>query len=124
MKRILVGQYRLGLRNVRVFINPEDSNGSVYVHPKDNGSAKITVGAESSWGTVFGIFLHEVYELTLIDLNVRYKKDPSFSNQSSDYIFFLSHNELNEAHERIGEFLADAIPDFQAVYKKLKKKPK
>lgn len=117
-----VGVYPLGLDYVKLFAVIGSANGSVEMLPDDKGLTQITVGVGVPWGEAIAILLHETYELTLINMNTRYKKKPSFSGESSDYVFFLSHNELGEAHDRIGEFLALALPDFEDAYKEIKKR--
>jgi len=113
-----VGTYRLGFRNVRLFVEYDSPNGSVDFIPDDGGTAIVTVGIDSPLSEAISVLLHELYESILIDLNTRYKKMPSFSSESSDFIFIMTHNQLGEAHERIGIFLTDALPDFMKAYDK------
>lgn len=114
----LVGTYTLGLRNIRLFVEPEHANGSVEFVPSDGGSGTVIVGIDGPWGESVSVLLHELYEGTLVDLNTRYKLRPSYSEESSDYMFFLSHNQLGEAHERVGYLLAEMLPAFFKAYKK------
>ena len=117
--QLLIGTYELGLRTIRLYVRPDGDGGSVKIFPADKGTAKVFIGIDCSWGEAVGILLHELYEVTLIDLNTRYRKTPSFSSESSDFMFLLTHNELGEAHERIGETITEIFPAFAKAYKKL-----
>jgi hypothetical protein len=119
-KPVPVGRFRLGLRWVQLFVAPNTASGSVELLPDDQGQTKIFVGVEDGWTEALATLLHELYEASLVDLNVRYKKKPSFSEESSDYMFFMSHNELGEAHERVGDFLNHALSPFTRVFEKVR----
>lgn len=120
-KIVEVGTYPLGLGFVKLFAVPESANGSVEYLPDNKGITEVRVGVGMPWGEAAAVLLHEAYEKTLIDLNTRYKPKPSFSGESSDYVFFMTHNQLSEAHERVGDFLIKAMPDFEKTWKKLKR---
>lgn len=121
MKTHLVTTFKLGLRFARLFVEADSENGSVKFFPKDSGSATVTVGVGCTWKESLSILLHELYEATLIDLNTRYHLDPAYTSESSDLMFFVSHNQLAEAHERIGCALSVVLPDFTKAYKKYSK---
>lgn len=118
-----VGNYRLGLRPIRLFMDPDSANGSVDLMPSDGGSTIVNVGVRCSWGETVTVLLHELYECVLIDLNTRYKMKPSYSEESSDFMFFMSHNQLGETHERVGYLIAHMIADFRKAYKKYSTHP-
>lgn len=111
-----MGTYNIGLRPIRLYANPNSNDGSVNVIPKDNGSTKVNIGIDQSWSRAVATLLHETYEIALIDLNTRFEQNPVYSNESSDFVFFMTHNELGEAHERIGELLENVLPDFRKIY--------
>ena len=121
MKTHLVTTFKLGFGFARLFVEAESENGSVKLLPADSGSAIVTIGIDCSWGEALSILLHELYEATLIDLNTRYELDPSYSKEASDFMFFASHNQLAEAHERVGCALGHILPDFTKAYKKYSK---
>lgn len=121
MKPILIGAYQLGFRCFRLYIDPSTANSHVDLTPNDKGACQIFVGVNCPWGEAVGVLLHELYEASFIDLNVRYKKRPSYSNESSDYLFVMTHNELGEAHERIGDALAASLASVTIAYKKYSK---
>lgn len=117
MKKI-VGNYRLGFRNVRLYLDFESEDSHVILTPKDRGATEICVCADCPFYDSVSGLLHEAYELMLIDLSTRYKVQPSFSFESSDYTFIVTHNQLGEAHDRVGTFLSDVYEDFNKVYEK------
>jgi hypothetical protein len=124
MKSISLGTFQLGLRLVKLYAVEDECNGSVKILPKDGEIPKIFVGMDCPWDVSLAVLLHEAYELTLIDLNTRYNNAPSFANSSSDYLFFMTHNQLGEAHERVGTFLEEAYSVFKAAYDKFQTKKK
>ena len=119
--RKFVGTYMLGLRTVRLYVDTKSASGSVEFLPSDKGAAIVDVGIDCEFSEAVSTLLHEIYEASLIDVNTRFKKSPTFSGESSDYIFVMTHNELGEVHERAGIFLVQAYGDFKRVYEKLKK---
>jgi hypothetical protein len=124
MEQIPVGKYRLGLRWVHLFADPSTASGSVELLPDDKGQTKVIVGIAGDWEEAVSTFLHEAYEAVFVDLNVRYKNSPSFCSESSDYVFHMTHNEMSEAHDRIGGYVKDALPSFMTAYRAWHKKKK
>jgi hypothetical protein len=114
----VVGNYRLGFRNVRLVVDSGTGNGEVDLVPKEGGATEVVIGIDSPWDEALSVLLHEAYEAVLIDSQIRYKPQPSYSGESSDFIFIATHNQLSEAHERVGVFLAKALPDFTKAYRK------
>src|SRR5258708_7036630 len=93
--------------------------GHVDLKPDDKGPAKIVVGANDNWSDVQSTLLHEAYELVLVDLSTRYTQRPAFSDESSNYIFLLTHNQLDESHTRVSWFLTRALGSFKKTYHKI-----
>lgn len=121
---VLVGVFQLGFRMVRLIADFTTANGCVKVCPDDRGLPEVVVGCDTSWSEVCGTFLHEAYELTFIDLQTRYKAQPSWSEESSDFMFIMTHNQLSEACERMGSFVDEALPALGKVYSKRMRKCK
>ena len=117
--KILVGNFQMGLHNIRLYADPEGTGGHVDLRPLDQGPAKIVVGInDEAWPNVYSTLLHEVYELALIDQSTRYAHRPAFSDESSNYIFIVTHNQLDEAHTRVAWFLVKSMKDFKKAYDK------
>ena len=115
----LVGSYNLGFRPVNLFIDTDRTGGSVELTPEERGKpTAINVGINSPLVIAVSTLLHEAYEACLIDLNARYEPHPAYSSESSDFIFVMSHNQLGEAHDRVGEFLVDTYTAFVLAYNK------
>lgn len=119
--KIFVGTYQLGLRYVKLFADTSNG-GSVHIFPKKKGVPEIRIGITESWEDALATLLHEAYELALIDLRTRYQHDPGGSEESSDFIFHMTHNELGKAHEVVARFIVDAEHDLGMIYNKEKKK--
>lgn len=116
---IEVGTFQLGLHNIRLFADPDSTGGHVNLRPEDHGLPRIVVGVDDqNWSDIQATLLHEAYEAVMIDLGTRYSQRPSFSDESSNYIFLLTHNQLDEAHTRVSWFFTKAVPPFKKVYHK------
>lgn len=113
MKPIKVGTYQLGTRTIRLYLRPGDSGGSVRFSPPDRGTTKVEVGSGTTWGECIGILFHELYEAVLIDLNARYAAAPTWAESSSSYLFVATHEQLDEAHMRVGECVTDMYDDLK-----------
>ena len=111
----------MGLDYVRLYAVPESRSGSVDFLPDDKGHTKVFVGIGSPWGESLSTLLHEVYEKTFMDLGLRYRRNASYSEDSSEYLFSMTHNQLGEVHDRVGDFLKECLPDFRHVWDKTKK---
>jgi hypothetical protein len=125
--KVLVGTFQLGLRYINLFIDFSTENASVSFLPIRKGVPDLpvmVVGADTDWGEVLSTLLHEAYELTFVDLSLRYKKRPSWTEESSEFYFWMHHNDLAEAHERIGPFLAKVVPEVKKIYDARNKKRK
>lgn len=127
MKDIYLGTHPLGARFVRVYAIPDSPNGTVLVKPPDKGTPIVRIGIESEdFGEVLSIALHEVYELTLIDLNTRYEHDPTWSNSAAHFLFVMTHEQFSEATDRVGDFFQRILPkltlEHKALHAKLDKK--
>lgn len=108
----------MGIRPIRLYVDPKSEDGSVLFTPTDKGATIVTVGVQCRWPEALSVLFHELYEAALIDLNLRYGPKPSYSEEASDFIFLMSHNQLSEAHERMGYCLAYVLPDFEKAYDK------
>jgi len=122
INKILVGTYQLGLRNIKVFADPNTASGSVIMMPENKGVAEVNVGIAKSWAETVSTFLHEAFELSFIDLNGRYSQSPGFCQEASDFIFLVTHNQFSDAGERVSELLVKALPALEKIYKKNQKK--
>jgi hypothetical protein len=113
-----VGNYRLGFRYVRLVVDNGTANGSVKLIPEDGGTAIVYIGIQIPWENAVTTLLHELYEAALIGLNTRYEQCPTLSNESSDFIFVMAHNQLGEAHEHVGHMLVSCLPALSKAYRK------
>ena len=115
----LLGLYQLGLRPVRLYVDAESGNGSVEIIPTDKGPTKVIVGLDHhSFSRAVSVLLHESYEIMLIDQGTRYEPHPAASYEASNFIFVATHNQLDEAHSRVSQFLVAVYTDFKRAYDK------
>jgi hypothetical protein len=120
---IYVGKFTLGLNFVELYANPKTMGGSVDFLPENRtGLTKIFIGINDEWGEVLSSLLHEAYEASLIDRGLRYRPKPSYSSESSNYVFIMTHNQFDEANTRVAFFLKDALPKLEKVYEKEQRK--
>jgi hypothetical protein len=124
MNYIYVGKFTLGLNFVELYANPETMGGSVDFLPERDKTdlTKIYVGLNDEWPEVLSSLLHEAYEAVLIDQGLRYRPKPSYSSESSNYIFIMTHNQFDEANTRVAFFLKDALPKLEQIYEKEQRK--
>ncbi len=120
MSEIFIGEYQLGYRNIRLY-GTDGTGGSVIMTPKDKKSTQIRIGFNDDWPEVICTLLHEAYELSLVEMNVRYDNSPSFSTESSRFLFLVSHNKLDEVHTRVAYFLVWSQEDLKNAYNKFQK---
>jgi hypothetical protein len=118
----LVGVYQLGFRNVELYADTKEDGGHVSLSP--GKITEVVIGIDQHWPDVFGTLLHEAYECVLVDMSTRYKQQPSYSLDASDFIFLITHNQLSEAHDRVANFLVDCEKDFSKMYELLNRKAK
>src|SRR5271170_7860861 len=114
---IPIGTYQLGARLVRVYGVADSESGEVLVIPEDKGIPQINVGLDGPWDECLAVLMHEIFELTYIDLNCRFKQKPGFTNSAADYHFFMTHEQFGAACDRIGYMLDKALFDLHKVYK-------
>ena len=88
---------------------------------KPDGRSVLTVGIKDDWPAVVATFLHEAMEAALVGIHCRYDAFPSFSLSSARFRFFHTHEQFAEAVQQAGEFLAKALPDVSAAYRKHRK---
>jgi hypothetical protein len=114
----LIGTYKLGTNWIRLYVDPDSSNGEVVVHPKDKGARKIIVGIGDNLEDAISVFLHEAFEISYIDLSTRFRHQPSWTGSSSDFVFHMTHDQFAEACERVGDFMQQSFSDFSAAFRK------
>jgi hypothetical protein len=115
--RKLVGTYRNGGRNVRLFWR-RGEGGSFIVAPTKR-LPEITVGIDGQfWEDVVGWLIHEAAEMAAYDLSCRWTPSPDFSYESSGYLFVMNHNQFSDVLARAAMFISKALPDLAKIYKK------
>lgn len=121
--RKFLGSYNAGMRFVDLYARP-GGDAEFRMQPGEGKNARITVGIDDRWWIVFSCVLHEITELTYLDMGARYVPGPDIARDNGAYFFAMHHTQFSEAHARVGLFLASAIPDLQQYWKKKSKKEK
>lgn len=116
-----LGTYHLGLHTVNVFVEAEGLDGSFRIWP-GSGIPEITVGlGQMHWSRVVEVFLHEVLELSFVQAARRFSPDPDFAQSHAGYSFFTTHEEFADIVSRVGQIVAEALPDLSKEFKRVRK---
>ena len=116
-----VGTYRLGLINVDLYLIPGYSSSLTY--NQDKKKPRLEIGAaHEQWWKILCELLHEAEEFILILYN--YTFTPVFvdAQNSTTYIFNLTHGDLIKVNEEVAYFIAKAQNDLCKAWKKYQKK--
>ena len=122
MKQVIVGTYDLGAESVVLILRP--GMGGDF-HTRSDPPRKmpcISVGADSgSWQKLVAWLVHEVVEVVMMRMGLRYVPDVDYARDAAGYLFVETHAQHSEVCARVGWFLADCLPDLNKAWKKWKK---
>lgn len=120
----VVGRFRLGWRWVELRIDTSHSNGSGWFIPDqpEPQIAIIEVGTESGYPIAFSTLLHETFETAASEFELRYKPCGYLSSAASSCLFVMTHAQFDEVTDRVGHFIASALPRFRKTLLKHAKK--
>lgn len=123
LRQKIVGDYNLGSIQAQVVLR-DGYGGEFYSRPEPGSIPRIKVGMDSgdSWFNAVSILHHEVMELCLYQMGLRYGETPDYARDNGAYLFVMNHTEFSEASARTAIFLAECLPDFKKAWKKFKKK--
>jgi len=121
MKEKVVGFYRIGLENVQVCMR--DGDGGEFYYFPDNGSLpKIVIGADGEFEEVLAVFIHEVMEISMCRLGLRYIGSEDMSNDHSGYLFVLNHPQFSDICNRLALAIVMIQKDIKKLWKNWHKK--
>ncbi len=92
----------------------EGDGGSVHW---ENDMYRMRLGVDCSWGSVFSLLLHESMEIAMLLNNHRLQRGNSVA--SSDYCFFMEHEQYTRVCEEAGFFVVDVLPQITAEYNEI-----
>ena len=124
MKQKIVGSYYAGNECVQLVLTDGCSGGEFYCVPERGATARIKIGADTTWECLFGILFHEIFELLFERLNGRYYPSGDTSNSMASYIFVADHQVFGDICSRAAEFVDDCLPDLKKEHKLWNKKKK
>lgn len=118
-----LGTHDAGLRFVDLYARPGGS-AEFRMQPGEGKNARIMIGIDDHWWVVFSALVHEIVELTYLDMGLRYVPGPDIANDNGAYAFFMDHTKFSEATARAGLFLASSVPGLLQYWKKKSKNKK
>jgi len=120
----LVGEYRLGVDNVRLFIGEKQGGGASFLYgPKAGGSAVMTVNCKGRpWSDCVSALLHEALESLIHRRGAGYVQTHTVCETADCYTFVLSHQLFGQCCDQAAEFLAECLPDLSEAWRKHNKK--
>lgn len=118
---LIVGRFRLGHRWVQLYVMPDSNGGTGEFAPQDPQICTIKIGVSDPWNDTVGTLLHEAAEVVMHDLRHAYKHAGSVDFGTGTFIFHMDHVQYSEVMQRVGHFIAAALPRFSAYYKRFHK---
>jgi hypothetical protein len=123
MRIEVLGHYRIGLEIVQVDLR-EGDGGEFYYFPENGTSPRIVIGADEDFEGVLAVLIHEVAELSMCRLGLRFIGSEDLSNDHSGYLFVLSHPQFSDICNRLALAIVTIQKDLQKAWKKWHKPEK
>lgn len=123
MKQKIVGTYMLNDEPIVLALR-EGTGGDFTTRPETKQPAIISVGAggpNAEWRFAVGILLHEAGEFVAVRMGLRYRPSGEFAMDNGSHVFLMTHTQYSELTARVGEFLAECLPDLCDAWRKWKK---
>ena len=118
-RQIVVGTFYIGREQCQLVLR--DGNGAeFYLTPEDGALPRIKVGADDAdWAGLVSRLLHEAMEFAIERARCRFER--CANTDQGGYVFVLDHAAFTECCERVGEFIACALPSLANSWKKWRK---
>ena len=125
MKQVIVGHYYCGYESIQVVLR-EGFGGEFFVTPELGSVARVKIGADQdTWGEMLAVFLHELFEFSLVRLGKRFEQDGNIiPKSSSSFLFVMNHEEMHLAVSMVAGCMEDCVPDLGKAWDKWQKKKK
>ncbi len=121
MTQVVVGIYEFGMGQAQLVLR-DGIGGEFYTVPDLGAIPRIKIGADQdSWQEVVSTLLHEIIELQMALTGCRLSAVPDYGRDHAGYIFIMTHLQFSEVCGRASIFVAAALPDLAAAWKKWKK---
>ncbi len=121
MRQKRIGIYFLGRTEVEVFAR-EGNGGEFYFSPEKGHLPRMKIGMDyKDWGDVVEVVVHEAMEFCLDEMRTRYECSNDITQDHAAYLFVFQHKDLSEACSRVGQFVAEVLPDLSTAYRRWKK---
>ena len=121
MRQKIIGNYFLGCESVQL-VARERTGAEFWTVPAVGQTARIKVGMDdANWSEVVGRLIHEVGEFAMTREGVRFNPDHPMPHCQDEYVFHFTHPQFDRIAMNMADFLAAALPDLSAAYKKWSK---
>lgn len=122
MKRVRVGVYPIGLRNVELWALVADTSGGSFTLCPEDKMSQMEVGiGYKNWWECHAVLLHEALEAALVDVSGRYKPSPDYATANDGYLFCVTHPVFSEAVARASYFVSQAQNQLAHAQRKYRK---
>lgn len=117
-----LGRYFMGLQAVDLFVDRDDTGGHIKIWPEKTQVAALVVGLnQTKWRHVLNTLIHEVMEMTFVQVTGRFSPDPDFAYSHGGYLFVVSHLVFEDAVSRAAAFLDPAIPALRKAFDRMRR---
>lgn len=124
MKQQTVGTYYIGHEQIQVVLR-EGMGGEFFSCPERGSVPRMKIGADScSWPYIVGTVLHEAFEFQMSMRSCRLEPADDLGRDHAQYIFLMKHPQYSDICARVGQFMADALPDISRAWSKWKRNTK
>jgi hypothetical protein len=123
MEQKRVGVYEAGFDRIELFIR-EGTGAEFYMRPESDllpavgALPRIKIGMDyDSWPEVLECVLHEVEEFIMYRKGLRFEPSGHLSNDSTRFLFILSHVDFADVMAKTADFLSSAQGDLRTAWR-------
>ncbi len=121
MKQLIVGTYEIGSDYVQIVLQ-EGNDGEGYIKPEWGKVMRVKIGCDGDWHSAVAKLNHELWELLLLKLRLKYCPYSDYANDVCTGLFVFNHEQFADISARVGMCFADCLPDVSKAWKKWKRK--
>ena len=123
LRKTKLGVYCLGKENVELWVCVGDGNGAFFVQGPTGGMPRIEleVDPKAPWDYVMQLLLHETREMCAYRLGLHFHRTYEYLQCVGNALYVYDHTQGAEMDMRQATFLAAALPDLSAWYRRAKR---
>ena len=120
LKKFRFCKTNIGWRIVEIWLDPKTRGGTVLFLPKGENTppTAVNIGIQVSRPEAWATLIHELMEMILCDLRVRFKISGAWADSTGDCYFFFDHVAFDEATTQLGYFISKYHSDFDKAWTK------